>query len=145
MQHLMEDSAIDLAVKRLRNGKYKSVPEVATGYGLHRSTLYRRLKNQATLKEARVAQQILTPAQEERVVRVIESLQRVHVVMTNDMVLAIAACVAQQHTGRQWLQRFYRRQTSLTLKPNPPPAARFGSVVISEKLVPTILGSTFDS
>lgn len=113
MQHLMEDSAIDLAVKGLRNGKYESVPEVATAYGLHRSTLYRRLKNQATLKEARVAQQILTPAQEEWVVRVIESLQRVHVVVTNDMVLAIVACVAQPHTGRQWLQRFYRRQTGL--------------------------------
>lgn len=44
---------------------------------------------------------------------VIQSLQRIYVVVTNDMVLAIVACVAQRYAGRQWLQRFYRRHSNL--------------------------------
>ena len=84
--------------------------KIAEKYGVVRSTLSRRYRRETQSREEQaIAQQKLTPQQEEELVRYIEELTGRHIPPTREMIANFASAVTQEPVSESWVTSFINR------------------------------------
>lgn len=66
---VQQEEALKQAAKGLNEGRFKSLRRAAEAYGVHYSTLHRRMKGSTSRRKAHIKQQLLSPADEKAIVR----------------------------------------------------------------------------
>ncbi|KAF2733216.1 hypothetical protein EJ04DRAFT_495753, partial [Polyplosphaeria fusca] len=81
--------------------------KIAERHGVVRSTLTRTWRGETRSREEQaIAQQKLTPQQEEELVTYIEELTARHIPPTREMIANFASAVAQEPVSESWVTRF---------------------------------------
>jgi hypothetical protein len=81
--------------------------KIAQKHGVVRSTLTRTWRGETRSREEQaIAQQKLTPQQEEELVQYIEELTARHIPPTREMIANFASAVAQEPVSESWVTRF---------------------------------------
>jgi hypothetical protein len=84
--------------------------QISKKHGVVRSTLTRRYRRETQSREEQaIAQQKLTPQQEEELVKYIEELTARHIPPTREMIANFASAVAQDPVSESWVTSFINR------------------------------------
>jgi transposase-like protein len=98
------------ALESLSEGKHFTYQEIADKYGVNRSTLSRRYRGvQRSMNEYAVSKQLLSPNQEEELVKYIIRLTERGLPPTKEMIQSIALTVVKKEGGVGWVLRFVER------------------------------------
>jgi hypothetical protein len=90
----------------------KDIPwtQLSTKHGVVRSTLMRTYRRETrSRKEQAVAQEKLTPQQEEEPVKYKEELNACHIPPTREMIANFASAVAKEPVSESWVTRFINK------------------------------------
>jgi hypothetical protein len=99
------------AIESLGEGEKFTYQKIADTYGVNRSTLSRRHRQvQGTREEHSANMQILSPHQEEELVKFIIGLTERGLLPTKDMIQGFARGVVKKEVGERWVQRFVERK-----------------------------------
>jgi transcriptional regulator with XRE-family HTH domain len=98
------------AIKSLGEGEKLTYTKIAERYGVNRSTLSRRHRGvQRSMEEYAINLQLLTPHQEEELVKyIIKSTER-GLPPTKEMIQNFARGVVKKEVGEGWVLRFVER------------------------------------
>jgi hypothetical protein len=84
--------------------------KIAEKHGVVRSTLTRTWRGETRSREEQaIAQQKLTPQQEDELVKYIEQLTSRHIPPTREMIANFASAVAQELVSESWVTRFINK------------------------------------
>jgi hypothetical protein len=98
------------AIERLDEGEKFFYQEIADRYDVNRSTLSRRHRGvQRSMKEYAVTKQLLSPTQEEGLVKHIIGLTERGFAPTKEMIQSFARGVVKKEVGEGWVLRFVER------------------------------------
>jgi hypothetical protein len=98
------------AIKSLGEGEKFTYQEIADRYHVNRSTLSRRHRGvQRSMKEYAVDKQLLSPHQEEELVKYIIGLTKRGLPPTKEMIQTFARGVVKKEVGEKWVLRFVER------------------------------------
>jgi hypothetical protein len=120
MTTVTEESIQD-ALLAYTGGEYPSIRAAATAYGVDRMTLARRLKGGNTRREARVSQQILSPIQEDLLIKWITDLDIAGAPPSFAQVREFAGMISNASggpptIGKNWITRFLQRHPTIKSK-----------------------------
>ena len=98
------------AIETLGEGEKFTYQEIANRYDVNRSTLSRRHRGvQRSMKEYAVNKQLLSPHQEEELVKYIIGLTKRGLPPTKEMIQGFASEVVKKEVGDGWVLRFVER------------------------------------
>jgi hypothetical protein len=108
--HMAAMEAALASIESLDEGENFTYPDVAKIYNVDRSTLSRRhRKVQAPKAEQAINQRLLSPHQEEELVRYIIRLTERGLPPTREMITNFARKVGRKEVGKGWMDRFVAR------------------------------------
>ena len=116
------EEALQQAIKAMKEGRFSSQRRAAEAYGVHYSTLRRRLKGSTSRQKAHIKQQLLSPADEKAIVRWIVRMEefgfppRVSHVKEAISLLKGGTGEYTDKIGRNYLTRFLDRHPDLVAK-----------------------------
>lgn len=116
-----DDHTIELALHGYRTGRFPSLNAAARAYKLVPSTLKYRNKKNINRRDSHTQQQLLSPAQEDYLIRWIVNTQTVGTALTHAQVRAMASVLVRsnggpQQVGKGWVPRFLKRHPSIRPK-----------------------------
>jgi hypothetical protein len=98
------------AIESLGEGEKFTYQQIADRYSVDRSTLSRRHRDvQRSMKEYAVTKQLLSPHQEEELVKYIIRLTKRSLPSTKEMIQSFARGIVKQPVGEGWVLRFVER------------------------------------
>ncbi|KAL5400226.1 hypothetical protein PMIN03_013118 [Paraphaeosphaeria minitans] len=104
-------AAID-EIESRESGEEFLYTEVATKYGINRSTLSRRHRGITATRAATANnQQKLSPQQEQELVQYIKGLTERHLPPTREMIQNFASTIAKEPVSESWVTRFINRHS----------------------------------
>ncbi|KAF1980022.1 hypothetical protein BU23DRAFT_585877 [Bimuria novae-zelandiae CBS 107.79] len=104
-------AAID-EIESREPGEDFSYIEIATRYGVNRSTLSRRHRGVTTTRAANtINQRKLNPQQEQELVRYIKRLTERHIPPTREMIQNFASTIAKEPVSESWVTRFINQHS----------------------------------
>lgn len=120
---LVKDTLLHRALDTFRDGQQSSLPpklcQVADHYGVHKSTLWRRIHGGRSNKEAHEASQLLTVTEEDALVRLAQVMGARFLPLSHTLLrekanalLAVRADAPVLQVGNGWSYRFLNRHAS---------------------------------
>jgi hypothetical protein len=104
----MEDALA--ALESLGEGEKFCYQKITDRYGVNRSTLSRRHRGvQGSMKDHAINLQLLSPQQEEELMKYIIRLTERGLPPTKEMIQSFAHEVAKKEVGEEWVLRFVER------------------------------------
>lgn len=118
----MREESIQLALRDYNNGAFKSLRAAAKAYRVPASTLTDRYHGKTTLRQARETQQLLSPKQEEMLIKWVLDFESIGMAPNHTQLRSMAGLISQlsggpSTVGKEWHLRFLARHPEIKTKP----------------------------